>query len=191
MDIDIDVSNNEVARSVLANVIRASIIENNDIKPHTVGIYLQNIPIDRLTGVAAIPYNLAENYGYSKVDILHLKFLENFKSKSEIKKLLRVEPDWNLLIDDSAITRLFHLSKHGDVLKAIKPKNVEELADTLAIIRPNKKCLLSKYIQNKRATRTELYTKSHASDLRKSHAVAYALIIVLQLHLIKAGILNV
>jgi hypothetical protein len=71
----------------------------------------------------------------------------------------------------------------------MKPQSVSDLADCLAIIRPNKVKLADKYLKNKRAVIKELYTKRDPSDLRKSHAIPYALLIVLQLHLIKADIL--
>lgn len=188
MDIDIDVSDNESARKALGG-IRASTVENSELKPHIVGLYFQHAPKDALTGLCAIPYDLAEDYGYKKIDILNLSFLENFDNKEQIRKLLKRKPRWSLLTEDSVIPKLFHLSKHGNVLKAIRPNSVEELADTLALIRPNKKELIPKYIKDKVATREQLYKKVDASDLRKSHAIPYALIIVLQLHLIDAGII--
>jgi DNA polymerase III alpha subunit len=188
MDIDIDVSDNKLAREIL-NATRASIIENGELKPHIVGLYFQNIPKDKMTNFAAIPYDLADEYGYGKIDILNLSFLENFTSKEQIRKLLKRSPTWKLLADENVISKLFHLSKHEETLKKICPSSIEELADTLALIRPNKKHLISKYIKNKIETRKELYTKVDASDLRKSHAIPYALIIVLQLHLIEAGII--
>ena len=189
MDIDIDVSDNKHVRTLLPRTVRASIVENKDLKPHIVGLYFQNIPVDTLTGVAAIPHNYAEEYGYNKIDILNLSFLENFTNKKQIRTLLSKEPDWSLLLDDEVIDKLFHLSKHAQTLKAIAPKSVEELADVLALIRPNKKHLIAKYNINRESIRKELYKKTDASDLRKSHAIPYALLIVLQLHLIKAKIL--
>lgn len=188
MDIDIDVSDNELARQILG-AVRASTVENSELKPHVVGLYFQSAPVDRLTGLCAIPYEFAEDYGYKKIDVLNLSFLNNFDNKQQIRKLLKKTPKWSLLIDDDVIPKLFHLSKHAETLKAIKPRTVEELADTLALIRPNKKALIPKYIKDKDATRLELYKKVDASDLRKSHAIPYALIIVLQLHLIDAGII--
>ena len=188
MDIDIDVADNKEARKILG-AIRASIIENSELKPHVVGTYFQNIPVDSFTGVAAIPYMEAEKLGFYKIDILNLSFLENFSNKKQMRVLLKRAPKWEMLQRDEVITKLFHLSKHADTLKLVKPTNVEELADVLALIRPNKKHLISKYAENKKLVREQLYTKVDASDLRKSHAIPYALIIVLQLHLIEAGIL--
>lgn len=188
MDIDIDVADNKKARSVL-RCTRASIVENDELKPHLVGLYFQKIPVDSITGLAAIPYETAEELDFLKVDILNLSFLEHFNSKHEIRKLLKRQPKWNLLVQDDVIPKLFHLSNHGDTLKRVKPTTIEELADVLALIRPNKKALISKYISNRVATRKELYKKEVNSDLRKSHAIPYAQIIVLQLHLIEAGII--
>jgi hypothetical protein len=188
MDIDIDVSDNKAAREILG-AIRASIVENSELKAHIVGLYFQHIPVDPLTGLAAIPYNMAEEFGYYKFDVLNLSILDNFSNKHQIRQLLKIEPNWNLLQDSEIIPKLFHLSKHAAVLNRIKPTTVEELADVLALIRPNKKHLIDKYLSNKTSTRLELYNKVDASDLRKSHAIPYALIIVLQLHLLGAGII--
>lgn len=189
MDIDIDVSDNKRVRELFPDAVRASIIEQDELKAHIVGMYFQHMPRDVITGYAAIPYNIAEDFGYNKLDILNLSILENFSNKSQIRVLLKSEPDWSLLEKPEIVEKLFHLSKHHDTLVQIKPKTVEELADTLALIRPNKKNLIAKYIKNKVLTRHELYVKTEASDLRKSHAIPYALLIVLQLHLIKADIL--
>lgn len=188
MDIDIDVADNELVRSILG-ATRASIVEKQELKPHLVGVYLQKIPVDALTGLSAIPYKEAEELGYMKIDILNLSFYEYFTSKQEIKQLLKIEPDWNMLQDDVVIDKLFHLAKHGNVLKKLKPACVEDVADVLALIRPNKTYLIDKYLLNKAAVRKELYVKTASSDLRKSHAIPYALVIKLQLHLIKGNIL--
>ena len=84
--------------------------------------------------------------------------------------------------------KLFQLSKHGDVLDAVRPRSVEELADVLALIRPGKKQLLKLYLSQREATRRILYAKDESGySFKKSHAIAYALVITLQLHLISTG----
>lgn len=188
MDIDIDITPKFKPDS-LFNITHASIVEKGELKKHNVGVYFQNIPKDAVTGLAAIPYKEAQDHGYFKIDMLNLNILENFESKDEIRQLLKIEPDWSMLEDEEVVSKLFHLSKHYETVKKIKPKSVSELADCLAIIRPNKVHLVDKYVKNKRAVLKELYTKRDASDLRKSHAIPYALLIVLQLHLIKAELL--
>lgn len=185
MDIDIDITP-KFKPSTIFNVTPASIVERGELKKHNVGVYFQNIPVDVVTGYAAIPYKEAQEHGFFKIDMLNLTILENFESKDEIRQLLKIEPDWTLLEDEEVVANLFHLAKHYDVLQKLKPRSVSELADCLAIIRPNKVHLVDKYVKNKRAVLKELYTKREPSDLRKSHAIPYALLIVLQLHLFKA-----
>lgn len=185
MDIDIDVAP-KFKPSKIFNATPASIVEAGELKKHLVGVYFQNIPVDPVTSVAAIPYKEAERFGFFKVDMLNLNILDNFHSKAEIRELLKIEPDWSLLENEEIVSKLFHLSRHFHVVNSIKPTSVEELADCLAIIRPNKIKLVDKYLKDKEGTRKELYVKNDPSDLRKSHAIPYALLIVLQLHLIES-----
>lgn len=169
---------------------RATVIRNDDFAPHPCGVHPQNIPIDEVTGLAAIPYKQAEELGYSKIDFLHLSIYDNFKTREEIEGLLELEPDWGLLLIPNEQKKLFQLSNHGDVLTEIKPKTIEELADVLALIRPGKRQYVKLYKSQRAATRTLLYSPDESGySFKKSHAIAYAHVIVLQLHLISVGII--
>lgn len=191
MDVDIDFRTDFDPLSVFKNAVRASRVHNGELKKHNVGVYFQHIPKDKLTGLAAIPYNKAHEYGYFKIDFLHLSLLDHFDSKDEIRALLRREPNWTLLQSPSVVTKLFQLHKHYDVVSRVKPQSVQEIADCIALIRPAKRFLIEAYVKDREAIRSELYRKPD-EDLpyfKRSHSVAYALTIVLQLHLIEAGIL--
>lgn len=190
MDIDIDIKTTFDPLSVFDQAINASMVKNGELKKHPCGIHFQNIPQDPITKLSAIPYKEASDLGYFKIDFLHLSVLEVFNNKQEIRTLLRTPPDWSLLKDPNVVKKLFHLSNWYDVLNSIEPKNIQELADCLALIRPLKQNLLPEYIRNKQRTRIKLYAneKGDKTSFKKSHAIAYALVIVLQLHLIKAGI---
>ena len=167
---------------------RASRVHNGYLVPHTVGVYPQRVPQDHVTKLAAIPYQEAEEAGYTKVDMLHLGVYDHFESREEIQALLKIEPDWGLLLIPSEQVKLFQLKLHGDVLNTVKPKNIEELADVLALIRPGKKQLAKLYTADRDATRRILYAKDeNGYSFKKSHAIAYAMVIVLQLHLIATG----
>ena len=169
---------------------RASLIKDEDIRPHTVGYYPQNIAVDDVTKLSAIPYEEAEQLGYLKIDFLHLGVYSHFKSRDEIDALLDIEPDWGLLLVPSEQKKLFQLAKHGDLLDIVKPKSLDDLADCNALIRPGKKQLLKLYLSQKEATRRILYAKDERGyTFKKSHAIAYAMVIVLQLHLISAGLI--
>lgn len=186
MDIDIDLQNNKQLIDMLGNyIVKASMVENNELKQHLVGVYFQTMPIDNMTQLAAIPYKHADYYGYKKIDLLNLNLLTNISSREELNNLIDEEPDWDMLKHKNIVESLFHISNHFDVVAKVNPRSVDELADVLALIRPNKKHLLNKYIKNKNDVLTELYHKEDASDMRRSHAISYALNIVLQMNLIK------
>ena len=187
MDIDIDLAPNVDIPKMFRNIIPASRVEGGELKQHPVGYYFQDIPVDIVTGFAAIPYDHTEDFGYYKIDMLTVNLLQHFDSKAEMRKLQKVEPDWDLLLDAEVVKELFHLGKHADVLAKVKPRSIQALADVFALIRPNKRGLLDKYIKAPDKYRTEIFTKRAPEDMRKAHAIPYALLIVLQLHLIEQG----
>lgn len=191
MDIDIDCKTDFDPEKIFQTAIKASMVKNHMLSKHPVGAYFQSMPIDPVTGLAAIPYEQAEEIGFFKVDFLHLTVLDHFSSKKEIRTLLNVEPDWSLLHNEEVVSKLFQLSKHYAVVKAVKPKSVQELADCIALIRPGKRHLLDQYLKNRDKIREELYKKAEEDQysFKRSHSIAYAMNVVLQLHLIKAKIL--
>ena len=165
--------------------MRASIVRDDDLAPHPCGVYPQSIPVDGITNLAAIPYDAASDFGYLKVDFLHVSAYSKFTSRQEIEELCAQEPNWSLLQLDTTFKALFQLSKHAEMVKSIKPRSVEELADCMALIRPGKRQLLGLYHKNKEQCRRALYAKDESGySFKKSHAVAYAYVVVLQLHMI-------
>lgn len=188
MDIDIDVSPDTDINKLFPTTVPASMVnEKDELVKHPVGIHFQTIPVDLVTGLAAIPYKSTEDFGYIKIDFLHLNILKSFKSKEEMRRLQKIEPNWQLLHLEEIVKGLFHLGNHFKLVNTIKPTSIQQLADVFALIRPNKRPLLYKYLENPEKIRTELFTKRHPEDMRKSHAFAYAITIVLQLHLIEQG----
>lgn len=191
MDIDIDFAEFDILK-YFPMATQASMVKDGVIKKHPAGAYLQAIPKDQITGLAAIPYKQAEEIGYFKIDFLHLNLLDIFESKAEIRALIKKEPDWSLLEDQETVEKLFQIHRHFDTVYKIKPKSIQELADVIALIRPGKKFMTSLYITNREQVREELYKKPEDPTkyyFKRSHALAYALNIVLQLHLIKAQII--
>jgi len=191
MDIDIDFNSDFDPLDYFDEAVRASMVKDGQLKKHPVGAYFQHIPKDKITGLASIPYEQAEELGYFKIDFLHLSILDNFDNKDEIRALVKIEPDWSLLQDEEVVGKLFQIHRHYKVLSIVKPTSVQELADAISLIRPAKRQLLNAYPKNKELIRQELYRKPDDDQyyFKKSHAISYALTIVLQLHLIKGGIL--
>lgn len=189
MDIDIDCQTHFDPQS-LFDVTAASQIKQQKIVKHPCGVYFQMIPVDPITKLAAIPYSEAEQQGYFKFDFLHLSVLDIFTSKDQLRKLSKIPPDWLLLTDPNVVAKLFHLRDQFKVVNRVRPKTVEELADCTALIRPGKRLLLDTYVKNKELARKVLYQQSEEGyTFKRSHAIAYAMTIVVQLHLIKGGIL--
>lgn len=190
MDIDLDLQTSFKPEKYFPECVRASRVNNGILTKHNTGVYFQAIPIDSWTNLAAIPYKEAEQLGYIKIDFLHLSVLDDFQSKEEIRVLIKKEPNWNLLQNREAVSKLFHLHKHIDLLRKIKPRSIQEIADCLALIRPGKKHLVEAYLKDKEAIRQILYQKTKDGYMfKRSHAISYSLTIVLQLHLIEAQIL--
>lgn len=187
MDIDIDLPSNIDIEDIFDDIIPASMVQDGELKKHPVGVYFQEIPVDVVTGLAAIPYGKAEDFEYYKIDMLHLHILKEFKSKEEMVELQKTDPDWSLLKDREVVEKLFHIGKHFDIVNAVKPHSLIQVADVIALIRPNKVKLLDKYLRSPDIIRKELFTKRDKTDMRKAHAIPYALIVILQLHLIKQG----
>lgn len=192
MDIDLDLPTNFKPEDHFDNLVHASILRNGKLEKHPVGGYLQTMPVDPITGLAAIPHKIAErDYGFFKFDFLHLSVLNNFTTKNEIRALLRKEPNWDLLLQKSTYVNLFQLANHAEKIIKIAPKSVPELADCCALIRPGKWPILYEYTTATQAARAALRpaiymkTDKDAYSFKKSHAHAYALTIVLQLHLIE------
>lgn len=189
MDIDIDVQTSFEPLKLFPSWVKAAVVRDGKLTPHPCGVYPQGIPRDPLTKLSAIPYDKAEELGYLKIDFLHLSAYSAFATRQQIEELVDQEPNWTLLQLQSTHQKLFQLAKHGEMLISVKPKTVQELADCMALIRPGKKVLLPLYLKNRAEVRKGLYAKDPESGyaFKKSHAVAYAYVVVLQLHLIEQG----
>lgn len=188
MDVDIDTSPSFNPTTIFKSWPRASVLTDGKLAAHPCGVYPQQMAVDPLTKLAAIPYDEAEDLGYLKVDFLHLNVYKHFKSRREIDELVKKEPDWTYLQVPSAQAKLFQLANHGELLTELKPKSLEEVADVMALIRPGKRNFLGLYKKEREAARRILYAKDETGySFKKSHAVAYSYVVWLQLHLIEQG----
>jgi DNA polymerase III alpha subunit len=188
MDVDIDVGPTFKPEKHFPLWVKACVLKDGKLSAHPCGVYPQAMARDPLTGMAAVPYDDAEELGYLKVDFLHLNVYQYFSTRAEIDALLKIEPDWTLLQLPSTWPKLFQLSKHGDLLGDLKPKGIMDVADLMALIRPGKKNLAGLYKKEKEACRRLLYAKDDSGySFKKSHALAYSYVVLLQLHLIAQG----
>jgi DNA polymerase III alpha subunit len=180
-DIDIDLADRNTLLSKIDN-IPASIIEENNLSKHKTGVYFQSVPIDPLSGYCSVDHKKAYDLGYFKVDFLNVNVLSDLESNDCIYDLINKDPDWTKLQDPDIVKQLFHIHNHFNILNEMKPSNVEQLAAVLAIIRPSKRYLLGKSWSE---VLEQVWTKPENEEyfFKKSHAIGYALTIVMQLNL--------
>ena len=184
-DIDIDTPTTFDAHKFFPEWPKASIVTGDELRKHPCGFYPQNIAVDPITKLAAIPYDVAEDLGFAKLDFLHLTLLDKL-SRKELEMFVKQEPDWTLLQQPSVHSKLFQLAKHGDLLCDLKPTSIEELADVMALIRPGKKNYLGLYKKNKLECRKILFAmEEDGYSFKRSHAIAYSFNVIIQLHLIE------
>lgn len=190
MDVDLDCAASVDPLKIFERSVKASMYQNKKLLSHPCGVYLQDVPTDPISGLAAAPYEIAESLGCFKIDFLHNRVYDNFASREDIRELLKYDPDWTLLQVPSVVSQLYQLNKQLEILQQTKPDSVITLADTLALIRPQKRFMLKKYLENPDKIRPMLYAQGEAGGyaFKKAHAIAYALVNVLQLHLIKGGL---
>lgn len=184
-DIDIDFANREDILSKIPHVV-AGRHDRGEYKHHNTGVYLQSIPVNPMTGISTIDYEEAEDRGYFKIDFLNVNAYQGVKNEAHIITLLAVEPMWELMYEKDVCDQLFHINGYHNLLAQLKPTSILELATVLALIRPGKKHLVPVCIEKGfQAIQDEVWIKTDEGySFKKSHAVGYAHVIVMQLNLI-------
>ena len=186
MDIDIDFLDREDALKLFDYTV-ASRVEDGKLVKHNTGVYLHTVPVDAVTGLCQIPYELAEEEGYFKIDFLNVGIYKGIRSEEHLVELMNKEPLWELLEQDDFCNLLFHVNGHGAILRKMMPTSIPQLAAVLALIRPAKRHLIG---QDWSTIMKTIWTKPTNSDyyFKKSHAVAYAVAITVQMNLICEGL---
>ena len=182
-DVDIDFFDRDGTLKLFKHA-PASIIKDDKIEKHKTGVYFHAVPTHPITGHSTLDYKKAEDRGYFKIDCLNVNIYKNIKSEQELVELMIEEPDWDILKDPKVVENLFHLNSHFNIVSKLEPKNIEQLAAVLAIIRPAKRGLMYK---NWVDILKEVWVKPTDGSyfFKKSHAVAYAHAIVVQMNLIR------
>jgi DNA polymerase III alpha subunit len=185
-DIDIDFADRKNVLDIIEHV-PASIKDNGTFKKHNTGVYCHSIPYNPITRLASIDYKEAEDRGYFKIDFLNVSMYSGIKDEDHLIKLMETAPLWDLLEQDEFTNLLFHVNGHGWLMRKMKPRNIQELAMCIALIRPAKKHLVGKTWSE---IGTEIWTKPTNGEyyFKKAHAVAYSHAIVVQMNLICEGI---
>ena len=178
-DIDIDFAD----RSVILDQLKHRVAKLDTGKKHNTGIYANEIPHNPVDNLATLEHKEAEKRGYFKLDFLNVSIYKDIKNEEHLTQLIERKPLWELLEHDSFVDQVFHVNGHGDLLRQLKPTSVEQLAATLAIIRPAKRHLANEQWPT---IMKEVWTKPSNGDyyFKKAHAISYAVAVVVHMNLI-------
>lgn len=183
-DIDIDFANREHILNLIEHV-PAMINDGIKEKKHNTGVYFHSVPVNPFTGLCTLDYKKAEEQDWFKIDCLNVGIYNEFNSNDEIDSLLEKEPVWELLEHREVIEQLFHIHNHADTVVMMKPRSIEQLAMVLAVIRPGKKHLVGR---SWKEIEQEVWLKTDdVYSFKRSHALGYAMAIVLQLNKMTYG----
>jgi hypothetical protein len=183
-DIDIDFGDRNQALSLLKHT-PASINRDGTWVAHNTGVYVTDVPQDPFTGRASLDYGTAEARGYMKLDFLNVSLYTQIKSETHLQELIAQEPEWDRLYDPEFCGKLIHIGNHYKTLIQMPEAvtSIPRMAMLLSVIRPAKRHLIgrtwSEVAQSvwDKPTDDEYYFK-------KSHAVAYAHLVVVNMNLL-------
>ena len=178
-DIDIDFAD----RNIILDKIEHRVAKLDTGKKHNTGVYVTECPHNPVDKLSTIDYETAEDRGYFKLDFLNVSIYKDIKDETHLMSLMRKEPLWELLVHKDFVEKVFHLSGHDSLLQQLKPQSVEQLAATLAIIRPAKRHLENETWDNI-MKQVWVKPKDGSYFFKKAHAVAYAHAIVVHMNLI-------
>lgn len=182
MDIDIDFLDRNKILDIVPHRVAMRTQRGDNLK-HNTGVYFTEIPHNPFTNLSTIDYEEAERRGYFKIDFLNVNIYEGVKNEEHLVTLLTTEPNWELLSYKEIVDQLFHINGHFDIVNKLKPNSIEELAAVLAIIRPAKRHLVDSDWDK---INKEVWVKPEDESyfFKKSHAIAYAHAIVVQLNVL-------
>jgi hypothetical protein len=181
-DIDIDFADRQQVLDLL-NVTPASIIRDGKLVRHNTGVYATDIPVDPFSGSASLDYNVAEDRGYMKLDLLNVHVYKQVRDETHLIKLMQA-PDWTRLYDPAICNQLIHINNHYDtLLKMPEPVDtIPRLAMFLAVIRPAKRHLIGRTWKEIAKTVWDKVDGEYA--FKAAHAIAYSTLVVVNLNLL-------
>ena len=180
-DIDIDFAD----RDIVLSHIKHRVAKLDSGKKHNTGVYATEVPHNPVDNISTVEHKTAEERGYFKLDFLNVSIYKDVRNEKHLTELMERKPLWQLLEHKDFVDKVFHLSGHDKLLQQLKPTSVEQLAATLAIIRPAKR-----YLQNQswEEILKDVWIKprndNKAYYFKKAHAVSYAMAVIVHMNII-------
>lgn len=182
-DIDIDFGDREKILSLIDH-IPSAMLKVQPIRKHATGVHVTEIPYDPVNEMASIDYTEAEKRGYLKLDFLNVHVYNQVRDEEHLIQLM-CEPNWSNLRNKDFVEKLIHLNNQYATLRNMPEPvdSITRLAMFLAIIRPGKKHLLGKTW--KEISKTVWDKDSTGYTFKKSHAIAYAQLVIVHMNLLE------
>ena len=182
-DIDLDFADRDQVLQLI-KATPAHQVHQGQIRRHNSGVYVTDIPYDPVNDMAAIDYVEAEQRGYFKLDLLNVHVYSQVRDELHLATLMR-DPNWGNLNKREFVEKLIHLGNHYQSLQKM-PSSVDSiprLAMFLALIRPAKRHLIGQSWADISKSIWDKNTDGYS--FKKSHAVAYAHLVVVHMNLIE------
>ena len=182
-DIDIDLGDRDKLLVVIKHIPASmrNVIPN---RKHPTGVYITDIPHDPVNDMSALHYVDAEKRGYFKLDLLNVHVYEQVRDEAHLIELMN-EPDWTVLKERATVEKLIHLGNSYDLIQRMPEPidSIPRLAMFLAAIRPAKRHLIGRTW--KEINQTVWDKDPTGYSFKRSHAVAYAQLVVVHMNLLK------
>ena len=182
-DIDIDMPDRAALLKLIKHTAARQTVQEK-VRSHNSGVYVTDIPVDPINNCAAIDYKIAESRGYFKIDLLNMSVYQLIRDPEHYQQVLAQEPAWSRLWTDSAWAgQLVHVGNYTELLKTMRPDNIQRMAAFISIIRPGKA-----HLQNK--PWTEVFKTVWDGDdskgfiFKHSHAISYSVLVALHMNLL-------
>ena len=182
-DIDIDFAERDTILKLIKH-IPARLEINNQVRRHNSGVYVTSIPYDPINQCAAIDYETAEQRGYFKIDFLNMGVYQLIKNQDHYQTMLSATPPWQRLWTDTEWARqLVHIGNYTELLRTMKPDSIPRMAAFISVIRPGKA-----HLQNQSWDKVFQSVwdgdDSRGYVFKKSHALSYAMLVMLHMNLL-------
>jgi len=200
-DVDIDVADRDAILELFPEAVRGSQLTagGSALVPHNTGVYFQSLPVDPLTKLATFPYDIAEDLGYYKIDFIPFHIYKHVIDDKHLQDMVDIAEspsfpfEWfseRMFFENSdAKLRLTHLGNYYDLCQQYPPKSVMDVAILIALIRPRKKYLIGeKWIDICDKIWLKLPEEEKGSEtyfFKKSHAVGYALAVLVHMQILE------
>jgi hypothetical protein len=182
-DIDIDFANRNSILELIKHTPAMHRVDGQ-IRRHNSGVYVTDIPQDKINQCAAIDYEVAEQRGYFKIDFLNMSVYQHIRDQDHYNQLLNTEPNWQRLWTDPAWAKqLVHVGNYTDLLKKMQPDSIERMAAFIAVIRPGKAHLQGRPWNQVFASVWD-GDASQGFVFKHSHSISYAMLVKLHMNIL-------